>query len=323
MEIKICTTNEWDDKEWLSYQQSFNAVFEKNFDLAYFKHKYNTSIDGHIYHALLLNDTGYVVGGCSVLPFRYRKNDKIIRIGQAVDVFILEEYRTDPLMLRRMYLQLKKMLIENEIVAVLAVPNATAYPYWKNIVKWKDVGDLTYWMLPVKLGNIKRKWRCLNIVSLLFSYVWLVFNALAICFLNNKQKLSLYELEIDDDFCTNRYTPEHTKVIVGDIIFYYRTYDEEGIKTTYLIDTKQNGRLTSKALLKGVSYIIRKTNADMVLFVGSIKLFQTLLIKVPKKLEPKRLPLTCDILNKEDIEKYADMLEFSSWNFGLVNYDVR
>lgn len=323
MEIKICTSNEWDDKEWLSYQQSFNAVFEKNFDLAYFKHKYNTSIDGHIYHALLLNDTGCVVGGCSVSPFKYKRDERVIRVGQAVDVFILEEYRTDPLMLRRMYLQLKKLLIANEIVAVLAVPNATAYPYWKNIVKWKDVGDLTYWILPIRAGNILKKWSFLNVFSFLFSYIWLRINAVVVCIINVKAKFSLYELVIDEDFCLNRFTSEHKQVVIGDITFQYRVYDEDGVKTAYLINAKQKNRMTAKALLKGVSHINKHTKVDLIFYIGSLKMFQTLLFKVPKSFEPKRLPLTCDILNKDDVETFSDMLKFESWNFGLLNYDVR
>lgn len=323
MKIKVCTTNEWSDNEWFTYQQSFNSVFEKEYDVEFFKHKYFTVVDGNSYHALLLNDERDVVGGCSVCPFIYKNSEEMIKIGQAVDVFILEEYRTDPLMLKRMYNQLVKLLIVNDIKSVMAVPNITAYPYWKNIVKWKDVGDLNYWMLPIKVGNIVKKWKLLNVFSLMFSYLLLGFNAVIMQIANSKEKLSLYELVIDDDFCNNRYSQEHIKVTVQDIIFYYRIYDEHGVKTAYLIDARQNGRLTYKALFKGVNYIIRKTNADLILYVGSMKLFQTLLIKVPKGFEPKRLPLTCDILNKEDIDNYANMLEFRSWNFGLLNYDVR
>jgi len=323
MEIKVCTTNEWKDNEWFTYQQSFNAVFEKDFDLNYFQHKYKTAIDGHSYHSLLLNNDQKVVGACTVTPFKYKAGEEIIKIGQAVDVFILKEYRTDPLMLRRMYFQLKTLLIVNDIKAVMAVPNATAYPYWKNIVKWKDVGDLDYWMLPIRIGNILKKWSFLNMFSFAFNYLWLGFNATVILIANNKAKLSMYELITDEEFCKNRYTKEHIKIIDRDVIFYYKIYDEEGVKTAYLIDARQNERLTFKSLFKGVSYIMRKSNADIVLYVGSMKLFQTLLIKVPKKYEPKRLPLTCDILIKEDIDRYATMLKLTNWNFGLINYDVR
>jgi len=323
MEIKVCTTNEWSQKEWSTYKESFNAVFKKDYDLSYFKHKYTTALDGHAYHALLLNNEQYVVGGCSVVPFKYKKGDDVIKVGQAVDVFIHEEYRTDLLMLRKMYIQLKKILIANGIGVVIAVPNATTYPYWKNIVKWKDVGDLTYWMLPVRVGNVIKKWSFLNVFSLAFTYLWLGFNAVMMFIANNKEKESLYELVTDDAFCKNRYSYEHEKIVNGNVTFYYRICNEKGVQTVYLLDAKQNDRFSFKALFNGVRNIVRDTNADLILYVGPMKLFQTLLIKVPKKFEPKRLPLTCDILNKEDINTYADMLEYNNWNFGLLNYDVR
>ena len=101
MQIKISTTNNFSHEEWISYQKSFNTVFGKNRDLNYFKHKYNNVSDGYSYHAILLNDNNDVVGGCSVLPMLYNRNDNIIKIGQAVDVFILEDFRTDPLMLKK------------------------------------------------------------------------------------------------------------------------------------------------------------------------------------------------------------------------------
>ena len=85
----------------------------------------------------------------------YNKNEHIIKIGQAVDVFILKNFRKDPLMLSKMYSNLKDLLIANSIIAVMAVPNSIAFPYWINIVKWKYLGNLKYWIIPIKfLHNI-------------------------------------------------------------------------------------------------------------------------------------------------------------------------
>jgi hypothetical protein len=43
-----------------------------------------------------------------------------------------------------------------------------------------------------------------------------------------------------------------------------------------------------------------------------MKLFQTLFVKVPKNFEPKRLPLTCDILDKENVSIYSAILELQN-----------
>ena len=323
MEIKVCLTSEWNDKTWDNYCTSFNNVFKKDLKVSDFKQKYTTVADGHSYHAILYNDDLDIVGSCTVVPFIYKKCTELIKIGQAVDVFILEAYRTDPLMLRRMYVKLKKCLIMNNIVAVMAVPNATIHSYWKNVVKWKDVGNLRYWVLPIRLGNILKKPKILNLFSFFLVNIWVLFNKFLSLIINKKEKKSLYELRVDDTFINNRYTKNHQKVIFRDITFYYRIYNEEGIQTAYLIDAIEGNRTSFKALIKASNYIIKNTNADLILYVGSLKLFQTLFLKVPKKFEPKELPLTCDILDKINMNTYSDMLEIKNWNFGLMNYDVR
>ena len=323
MEIKICLTSEWNDKTWDNYCTGFNNVFKKQLKVSYFKQKYMTVVDGHSYHAILYNEDLDIVGSCTVVPFIYEKNTELIKIGQAVDVFILEAYRTDPLMLRKMYEKLKECLIANNIVAVMAVPNATVYSYWKNVVKWKDVGSLRYWVLPVRLGNIFKKLKALNLFSVFLVNMWVILNTIISLIINKKEKKSSYELRVDDTFINNRYTKNHKKVVFRDITFYYRIYNEEGIKTAYLIDAREGDRVSFKALIKASNYIIKKTNTDLILYVGPLKLFQTLFLKVPKRFEPKKLPLTCDILDKANMNIYSDMLELKNWNFGLLNYDVR
>jgi hypothetical protein len=323
MQIKITTTDKFSSKEWISYQDSFNQVFETNRDLNYFKHKYNDAVDGFSYHALLLNDNCDVVGGCSVLPMMYNKSEDIVKIGQAVDVFIREDFRTDPLMLKRMYSKLKEILIINNIVAVMAVPNSIAFPYWINIVKWNCIGDLKYWMIPVNLGALMNKAKVYNFISLLLVKFLLFLNKIVSFIYNSTERKSIYELIDDDKFIDYRFNKDYEKIIHKNITFYFRIYNENNIRTAYLLDAKQNNRLSYKALITAVSYIVKNTNSDLILFIGPIKLFQLLFIKVPKKKEPKRLPLTCDVLDKKNIDLYSDILKINNWNFGLKNYDVR
>ena len=56
-----------------------------------------------------------------------------------------------------LYNELKRELINNGIVMTVAIPNDIAYPYWKNVVKWKDIGFLEYHALPVKVGNVLKE----------------------------------------------------------------------------------------------------------------------------------------------------------------------
>ena len=148
---------DWTGRDWESYCQGFNEVFHREFTVGYFKYKYLSVYKGYACHSLLYAEEGMVVGGVTVIPCYYMCGEERFVNGLAVDVFIREAYRVDPLMLRRMYKKLRLLLEEEEVVAVIAVPNATAYPYWKNVVKWKEVGFINYWVLPVRAGRILGK----------------------------------------------------------------------------------------------------------------------------------------------------------------------
>lgn len=319
MQIKICTTLEWSEKDWNTYVSGFNEVFEKDFSVEYFKHKYLSVTGGYTYHSLLYNDHGDVVGGCSVIPCIYNRRKNVFLNGLVVDVFIREIYRIDPLMLRRMYNELKKRLKEKGMVAVMAVPNSTAYPYWKNVVKWKEIGKLDYWMLPVRLGNILKKCRGLNTFSILCVYCYYYFSVIFSWF-NSKAGDYVYSLEKQDQFSLHRYDNDYVVYNRNGIFFAYRIVDEEGVKTAYLINAVQNDKRSVKAFRLALKDMLRQ-DIDLILYVGKMGFPQTLFIKVPEKLEPKRLPLMFDLISDDPL--YKDMCNINLWDFGLMNYDVR
>lgn len=322
MEIKVCTTHEWSELEWSSYVDSFNEVFERGYSKDYFVHKYFSSCEECSYHSLLLNELGEVVGSCSVVPYYYTHLSNKFKSGLAVDVFIKESYRTDPLMLRRMYKRLTKLLIENSIVSVMAVPNATAYPYWKNVVKWKDVGTLKYWAIPIRMGNLIHKYRFLNFVSQVYCSLVLGISAILSLFLGKQRKFN-YAIIESEEFLKERFGNDYCFIQEDNIQNYFRIVDENGIKTAYLIYSRERGILSFKSLCKGATYIAKHYNVDLILYIGPLGFSQTLFFKLPRKFEPKLLPLTCDLLSQESSTVYSDILDIDNWDFGLLNYDVR
>lgn len=323
MEIKICSTNAWSQREWQSFVSGFDEVFQKHFTKEYFETKYCSNFVGSSFHALLLNNNNDVVGNVSIIPCQYQQNDReIIAVGLAVDVFILEAYRSDPLMLRRMYNKLKEYVKLQGIVAVLAVPNKTAYPYWKNVVKWQDVGHIPYWGIPVKVGNIVRKGKILNVCSWLYANVVLGFAAVCSKFSNKSQAIASYTIRDDKNFLTGRFGGnDYVWVSRPQSVNCFRIVDEEGVRTAYLIYSRQGRSMTFKSLCDGVSAILKEGNVDLILYIGPIRLFQTLFVHIPRKWEPKQLPLVCDLLDNNEV--YKNMLAWEHWDFGLLNYDVR
>lgn len=323
MEILIKSSRNLKEQEWISYIDSFNQVFQKNFQKEYFEQKYLNTIDLHSYHSILKEEER-IVGSCSVIPFNYLFENRQIKIGLAVDVFILEEYRSDPLALLRMYKKLKKKLIEENIFCVLAVPNDKVYSYWKNVVKWKDIGPLDYYVLPIKAGNVLHKMNsALNIFSQKAVYLSIllsrIFNSVA----------NSFPIRIDrsESFLEKqRYTSDHHIVRKDNVFFSYRIITEEaGEVACYLIDfyNQDSKKKDSQTLVKAVNHIRKKEKIDIIIFVGKLSFFQLLLIKVPRKFEPKPLNLTIDILFPENFDNPNMLLEIANWDFGLFNYDVR
>ncbi len=323
MEIKICSTQEWSYCEWESFVSSFEAIFHKGFTKDYFNNKYLSVCDRQSYHALLLHEDK-VVGNISVIPYWYRHNeDELIKIGLAADVFILEDYRSDPFTLRRMYKRLTTLLIEKRIVSVMAVPNETAYSYWKNVVKWQDVGMIKYWGMPVRVGNIMRKSKLLNVCSLIYVYIAVSISFVLSALCRSSQKKFQYEIVDDESFLQGRFShDDYVQIHHRNCMNCFRIVDEQGVRTAYLIYSRQKKRMSFLSLYKGVFSILKEHKVDLILYVGPLKLFQTLFLCIPQNFEPKSLPLTCDLLIKDD-EIHKDMLDFDKWDFGLLNYDVR
>ena len=324
MDIRVCRSVDWTGRDWESYCESFNEVFHREFTVDYFRHKYLSVYRGYACHALLYSEEGMVVGGMTVIPCYYRRDGERFVNGLAMDVFICESYRSDPLMLRRMYKKLILLLEEEHVVAVIAVPNATAYPYWKNVVKWKVVGIINYWALPVRMGRILGKTGLaetfLNACSRFYCLSLSLITFLC-SFIDTKDRSYRYRICADDPYYVSKFDgKDYHRGEDGVISYLYKLEDENGVKTGYLLDAEESGGRSFKAIRKAVSMILRQ-DVDLVLYVGKLSFFQTLLMKMPRKLEPKLLPFTCDLISKD--ERYKDMLNFEFWDFGLRNYDVR
>jgi len=322
MEIVVKTSRELSQSDWVSYVFGFNEVFNKTETIENFQHKYLNTIDNHSYHVLLTSNNE-IVGGCTVIPYQYSIDETTEKIGLAVDVFIREQFRTDILALYRMYKKLKYELVNQGVILVVAVPNDVAYPYWKNIVKWRDVGQLKYFAMPVKAGNVLKKGTIFtNFLSSLFCKFLLLISY----FSNTSEKSLPVRIDRSNNIIEKqRYTPNHKIIKNSKSFFAYRVINEEGINASYLIDfyNVTNQKKDSKTLRKALTHILNNEQTDIIIFVGKLNFFQLLLLKVPYKFEPKHLYFTADILIPEKIINKDLIYNISNWDFGLFNYDVR
>ncbi len=326
LEYKFYLTSEIPSHLFDSLTSSYNEVFEKDIDSGHFRNKYLNTILSNSFHCFLVYENK-VVGNCSIIPFEYKYFDKIVRFGLAVDVFIIEKYRKDPFSLRKMYKILCKELIQKNISLVIAIPNDVAYPYWKRIVKWKDIGLLNYYVLPIKLGNVLVRNSFLNIPNYIFSFLLVKFSFFLSLFFRASEKKSKIELKQGENLKTfekHRYSSNHCQITTkGNCSFRFITLLEGTVKTTYLLDYyNEKFEKNYLTLTKAVSHILKKENTDLIVFVGKIAFPQLLLFKLPRSKEPKKLYFTSDVLLPDIIDE-KEINNIENWNFGLLNYDVR
>lgn len=329
MDIRIVDSLEFTDKDWAGYTAAWNAVYKvynKGTSEEAFRHKYLTTIAGTSYHALMIH-ADEIVGACTVMPYDYLVGAEKVRAGLAVDVFILESFRNDPYGLYRMYDDLRRHLIEQGICLVLAVPNDIAYPYWKRVVKWHDIGCIPYYCLPVRAASVLgSRAKVLNVFSRYLCWLYSGLQA-ALTLLWNPQARE-QRIRIDRGNCVveqQRYGDEHTRVVLHNHCFSYRVVNENGIVVAYLIDffNSRTRVRDAKTLNSAVRHIMREHAVDLILFVGKLALLQAQLLRVPFGKEPRHLPLIADILVDHDGSLASLVLDYANWDFGLFNFDVR
>jgi hypothetical protein len=320
--IKTFHTDQISADLWNSYLNNFNLVFKKEFDLKHFQNKYK-SHNKNSYHSFLIANETDVVGALSIIPMKYNIDGLRRNIGLVVDLFVLSEFRNDPLVILKLYLELKKLIKKSEISIIVAVPNINSVSYFTNILKFKKIGNLKYWIFPVNVGNIKlNKNKLINYLSNLISRINLALNYPLSILVNSSRNNFKISLDLNSNFIKNRFSGPYKIYNKNNYQIYYRIFIEDGVNIAYLIHFEYKNKTNYISLWHAVNFIKKNEEIDLILYVGPLPFFQLLLFKVPKFLEPKNLPFIYENINfaSHNIDLIND---FKNWNFGLINYDVR
>jgi hypothetical protein len=314
MRIEFFYTSELTEMQWISYTKSFNHVFQRDFSVQYFKDKYVSNSWNQSYHGFIM-DGDIVVGGCTAIPCTYIYFGKELPFALFVDVFLHENYRKNEFSLYDAYLLVKDRLKEDSIMFILSVPNAIAYPFWKAMANFIDIGILPWYILPIRFGNILKKSKLWNASFIVVSIYALLNRIISLPF--RKKRNGQIHIKMDGSFIKNRfYNQEYIRL--SGTPFYYRTFTEEGTRAGYLF----NGSSFSNAeLSKAVLALILKGNVDIIIYIGKMDITQLSLIKLPANLQPRKF-IFCGSEVIQDVVD-PDIYQYKSWDFGLLNFDVR
>ena len=303
--------------------KNFNTVFDKQIPVSDFRRQYINTPLGYSFHSLM-EDGENVVGYFGAVPYTYSCFGEQKLFCYIGSLFILPEYRKDPFALYKLYTGAKQYLKENGISMVVSVPNHLSHPYFIHVLKWKEISTLPYYALPVRFGSVTRSSKVFNLFSVAAANACMVWESIRTSLINSfERQAGIFLLPGEPLMETHRYAAGHVKIKMTHFSAFYKTENEEGIRTVYLIDFyNQNGLRDSRALHKAVKYIVRNERPDLVLFIGPLRMTQHSLFKIPKSKEPRSLNFCGEITDPENINE-ALVFNKDSWNFGLYNFDAR
>ena len=318
MTVNYKKTTDLSDSEIQRICEIFSNVFpEHSRSVADFKNEFLNSEFGYSFHGLLM-DGEIITGSQSYIPFIYLIDGAEKQVALSVDTMILPEYRN----FDNIYDLLskgQKFLKNSGFSFVFGFPNENAYPLLTKGLKEKDIGDLSTYILPYKIGTLKEKFKNLNFASKIFSHI-LVNSSV----MSKKSETKDYRISKNrENFNSYRYKwfdGNYKKVSKIDFEYFYKIKSHQGVQTAFLIDVYPLSQKNFDAAVRNI-YHEEKANFDIVLYIGNLHFRPLSMLKIPKKMEPKTFHFTAKILDQKSITPQI-LYDLSNWDVNLSNYDL-
>jgi len=319
MNIIVKKTYELTVNEQLQIATLFNRVFSKNESVAEFFNKYYWTTSEGSYHSLMKVDDN-IVGCYSVIPYKYKFFNNDVTFGLSVDTMIDEKFRGSPFNFKKMAISIYERLLIDGVSFVFGFPNEKVYLVRKKVLKWVDVGSLDYYVLPIRVGQLKAtlkfgSWASRILSCLLVGYAQLNWIN-AVTQSNHKIQMSGTDLEY---FISNRYAKNYQ--LIKDETGYaaYRTSFENNTHVAYIVDIQP---LEQDRFERTVNAIYNsERHVDAIIFVGKLPFRVRNLIKIPEKYAPKKVRMSGMILDRSKVDER--LFDIANWQVGLANFDVR
>ena len=304
------------DEEFQQITSLFNEVFEKNVTAEHFRQLYTNNPLGYSYHSMMQVD-GVITGLNSYNLAYYMVGDTKLVFANSVTSMIAKKHR-DFFNFFDILTKAYEVMEADGVSFVFGYPNDNSYPVLKKSKLMKEIGRMDTYCLPIRIGGIKPSLKCLNIFSMVFS--WLSIYAQRLFSSSSIQNKYIHKEE--ESFNQTRYKDAsvgYQTVQKDGVWFSYTNQVYEGIRTTFLIDVLPKSTQNFNTAVKYI-YQHHSKDTDLILYVGYIKWFGSGLIKIPRKYEPKRFNFMGKALDKKSLPKSIWNAEY--WDTNLSNYDL-
>ena len=319
MQIIVKRTPDLSEDECNQIASLFNRVFQKNVSSDAFFLKYYWTNEEGSYHSLIVSDNK-IVGCYSVIPYSYSFFERAVQFGLSVDTMIDEEFRGNPYEFKKIASAIYDRLRNDGINFVFGFPNENVYLVRKKILKWKDMGCLNFFVLPINLGNLKPRFLLFNLFSRFFSYLLILYSRFIRLGHFESPK---FDIKINKDgnehFLSERYKSDYSFVKSETGYFVYKKMIDQGALTSFIMDFEPH---TQSSIEYAVQYIYKnEPDIDAIIYVGKLPFKPRNLIKVPQRYAPKQIKMAGLVLDNSKIDDRV--FDIASWNVGLANFDVR
>jgi hypothetical protein len=317
MEFIIQKTIDLTEVEQVGILKLFNLVFGKERSLEIFRNQFLNNPLGYSFHSMIINN-GEIIGCITYIPSFYNfKNRKMLFV-LAVDAMVNKEFR-GLLNFYKMIITGYEYMKQEGVNFVYAFPNNYAYPVYIKSKLMKEIGKLNTYCLPYRIGGIKPVLKALNWPSMVFVRLYLFLLSL---FSDEKVYNFVLEKEAETYNATRykRFDGNYNVVTHQGCKFAYKIMEYEGIRSAFLIDVFEKSAANFN---KAIRYIIRSHHkeSDILLYVGKLPFRLHGLLRIPKKLEPKKFHFIGEILRKDEIDKDL-FFNINNWDVNLSNYDL-
>jgi len=310
------TTDQLMKSEQEQMRDLFLRIFNKKMTKDTFERKFFYTPMGCSYHGLMLHEE-VVVGAFSAVPGRYRFFGEERIFSLSVDTMIDSKYRGAGHLVK-MANVVHQGLISDGIPFIFGFPNEHFYAVQKRFLKYEDIGELDYYVLPLNIGSVIQKLKSLNGLSRSFCRF-----ATRFCMIPGDSE-ARYDIAkvVDKQFERHRYNGGYSRINLGEgAECIYKIYEEEGvIRTLYIIDVVP---LMPASLAKAVKQICRTavSSVDIIIYVGKLPSRPAGLWKVPDSMKPRRIRMTGKILIPDVMD--SSVFNINNWNVNISDFDVR